>query len=109
MLADEVHRAHQACQVDGACDPQRDVKQLVFRAGAAAMASLRGAYSCISLIRGVGLIAFRDPFGIRWGSLAATSPHSRLSSFLFCSVAEFAPLRTSIPACLRLERGAAIS
>ncbi|EIE26868.1 Amidophosphoribosyl transferase [Coccomyxa subellipsoidea C-169] len=65
VLADEVHRAHQACQVDGACDPQRDVKQLVFRAGAAAMASLRGAYSCISLIRGVGLIAFRDPFGIR--------------------------------------------
>ncbi|KAK9916686.1 hypothetical protein WJX75_005805 [Coccomyxa subellipsoidea] len=65
VLADEVHRAHQRCMVDGACDPQRDVKQLVFEAGAAAMAVLRGAYSCICLVRGVGLVAFRDPFGIR--------------------------------------------
>lgn len=65
MLADEVHRAHQRCMADGSCDPHRDVKQLVFQAGAATMAALRGAYSCICLIRGVGLVAFRDPFGIR--------------------------------------------
>jgi hypothetical protein len=74
VLADEVHRAHQRCIVDGACDPQRDVKQLVFEAGAAAMAVLRGAYSCICLVRGVGLVAFRDPFGIRW---APTVRHVR--------------------------------
>ena len=38
---------------------------LVFEAGAATMQLLKGAYSCISLVKGVGLVAFRDPHGIR--------------------------------------------
>ena len=32
------------------------------------MAQLQGAYACICLVKGVGLAAFRDPFGIRRAS-----------------------------------------
>jgi amidophosphoribosyltransferase len=38
---------------------------MVFEAGENTMALLQGAYSCICLVKGVGLVAFRDPHGIR--------------------------------------------
>ena len=33
--------------------------------GASAMRLLKGAYSCLCLVKDVGLVAFRDPHGIR--------------------------------------------
>ncbi|KAL3149372.1 hypothetical protein ABBQ32_002174 [Trebouxia sp. C0010 RCD-2024] len=66
IFADEIHRAHQRCSQEGvSCDPTREKMELVFEAGAASMKLLKGAYSCISMVAGVGLVAFRDPFGIR--------------------------------------------
>jgi len=65
VLADEVHRAHQRCLQTTGCDPNRNKTEFLFEAGATAMRLLKGAYSCLSLVKGVGLVAFRDPFGIR--------------------------------------------
>ena len=66
IFADEIHRAHQRCSQEGeSCDPTTEKMELVFEAGAASMKLLKGAYSCISMVAGVGLVAFRDPFGIR--------------------------------------------
>ena len=28
VLADEIHRAHQRCLIDGSCDPHREVRHL---------------------------------------------------------------------------------
>ena len=67
VLADEIHRAHQRCTTAEGCDPNLCKMDLVLQAGAASMQLLQGAYSCICLIGGVGLVAFRDPYGIRWG------------------------------------------
>lgn len=64
VLADEIHRAHQRC-IQYGLDPNTKKRELVLDAGEAAMKLLRGAYSCITLIKGVGLVAFRDPNGIR--------------------------------------------
>lgn len=64
VFADEIHRAHQRC-IQYGVDPNTKKRELVLDAGEAAMKLLRGAYSCICLIKGVGMVAFRDPNGIR--------------------------------------------
>ena len=66
VFADEIHRAHQRCSLEAECDPHRDIQRLVLDAGERLMALLQGAYSCICLVKGVGLVAFRDPHGIRY-------------------------------------------
>ena len=65
VFADEIHRAHQRCSLEADCDPHRDMQKLVLEAGGSLMSLLQGAYSCICLVKGVGLVAFRDPHGIR--------------------------------------------
>ena len=65
ILADEIHRAHQKCLLDRGCDPNMKKMDMVFEAGEKTMMLLEGAYSCISLVNGVGMVAFRDPHGIR--------------------------------------------
>ena len=65
VFADEIHRAHQRCSLEAECDPHRDIRKLVLDAGERLMSLLQGAYSCICLVKGVGLVAFRDPHGIR--------------------------------------------
>ena len=65
VLADEIHRAHQRCVNAASCDPNAKKMDFVFEAGASTMAMLKGSYSCICLVKGVGLVAFRDPHGIR--------------------------------------------
>ena len=65
VFADEIHRAHQRCSLEAECDPHRDIQRLLLDAGERLMALLQGAYSCICLVKGVGLVAFRDPHGIR--------------------------------------------
>lgn len=46
-------------------DPNANKTEFVLEAGESAMKILKGAYSCICLVKGVGLVAFRDPHGIR--------------------------------------------
>lgn len=72
VLADEIHRAHQRCTHAAACDPLLATRDLVIEAGANSMRMLQGAYSCLCLIKSVGLVAFRDPFGIRRADLPGT-------------------------------------
>ena len=66
VLADEIHRAHQAFVRDNpGADPNVHKLDFLLEAGAATMRALKGAYSCVALVKGVGLVAFRDPQGIR--------------------------------------------
>ena len=96
VLADEIHRAHQRCTTAEGCDPNMCKRDLVFQAGAASMQLLQGAYSCICLIGGVGLVAFRDPYGIRWGLASYNTglgssflfSHTRVSSIGICTDAQ---------------------
>jgi amidophosphoribosyltransferase len=65
VFADEIHRAHQRCMSAPSCDPSLKKLDFVLEAGEATMKLLRGAYSCVCLVKGVGVVAFRDPFGVR--------------------------------------------
>lgn len=78
MFADEIHRAHQkSLQVKpntndglkilkGSTENLDSRKQdIVFEAGASLMKVVKGAYSCLTLVMDVGIVAFRDPYGIR--------------------------------------------
>lgn len=66
IFADEIHRAHQKfVSSPGAGDPNDYKTEFVLEAGQKMMETLQGAYSCICLVKGVGLVAFRDPHGIR--------------------------------------------
>eukprot|EP00798_Chlamydomonas_sp_ICE-L_P021025 gene21025-27892_t len=65
ILADEVHRAHQRCLQTTGCDPNNNKVEFLFEAATASMKLLEGAYSCICMVKDVGLVAFRDPHGIR--------------------------------------------
>jgi amidophosphoribosyltransferase len=58
IFADEIHRAHKE---HSEAKPQ----DLVFDAVAATMRQLQGTYSIVSLVCNVGLLAFRDPHGVR--------------------------------------------
>lgn len=76
ILADEVHRAHQRCLQTTGCDPNKNKINFLFEAGEMTMKLLKGAYSCLALVKGVGLVAFRDPNGIRPLVLGKrSSPH----------------------------------
>lgn len=65
VFADEIHRAHQRCVQEGMADPNERKLNFVQEAGVEIMKNLRGAFSCICLVKSVGLVAFRDPHGIR--------------------------------------------
>eukprot|EP00798_Chlamydomonas_sp_ICE-L_P028271 gene28271-31376_t len=65
ILANEVHRAHQRCLQTTGCDPNKNKVDFLFEAATATMRVLEGAYSVISMVKDVGIVAFRDPHGIR--------------------------------------------
>ena len=71
VWADAIHRAHQDyLQKHGSPDKVKDLQKqvvtsIVFEAGKEMMQKAKGAYSCIALVKGVGLVGFRDPHGIR--------------------------------------------
>ncbi|KAG2491227.1 hypothetical protein HYH03_010435 [Edaphochlamys debaryana] len=76
ILADEVHRAHQRCLQTTGCDPNKNKVNFLFEAGEMTMRLLKGAYSCLALVKGVGMVGFRDPNGIRPLVLGKrSSPH----------------------------------
>ena len=56
-------------QENHGANPMERKVDFVMEAGSSMMRLLKGAYSCICLVMGVGLVAFRDPHGIRWGEL----------------------------------------
>jgi len=59
VLADSIHRSHKESGM------RKSATELVFEGAKRVMRKVRGAYSVITTIDEVGLMAFRDPNGIR--------------------------------------------
>ncbi|KAG1662078.1 hypothetical protein FOA52_006884 [Chlamydomonas sp. UWO 241] len=67
VLADELHRARMRGYNTTGCDVNSKASQyeFLFEAGQFVMNEVRGAYSVLTLMSGLGLVAFRDRHGIR--------------------------------------------
>ena len=62
ILAVELANYSNGISIDG--DPHLDV-ETVFKAITSLNSYVKGGYSCVSMVSGYGLLAFRDPHGIR--------------------------------------------
>lgn len=78
VLADKVS---DAIKVNGTADPIRNI----FAGVKMTMERVQGAYSVICLIAGVGMLAFRDPHGIRPLSIAKRSEDGAGDDYAFAS------------------------
>ena len=78
VLADKVA---DAIKVNGNVDPVRNL----FAGVKMTMERVQGAYSVICLVAGVGMLAFRDPYGIRPLSVAKREVPSDGNDFAFSS------------------------
>jgi amidophosphoribosyltransferase len=57
----------------------------IFDAIGGLMTQCKGAYACVAMLAGFGIIAFRDPNGIRPLGLASRNPAGRGKDYLFAS------------------------
>ncbi|MEM8591607.1 MAG: amidophosphoribosyltransferase [Pseudomonadota bacterium] len=78
VLADKIG---DAIKVMGTGDP----KQTVFAGVKMTMERVQGAYSCVALVDGVGMLAFRDPHGIRPLSVATRTSDMLGDDYAFAS------------------------
>ncbi|MEM6478479.1 MAG: amidophosphoribosyltransferase [Pseudomonadota bacterium] len=78
VLADKIS---DAIKVMGTGDP----KKTVFAGVKMTMERVQGAYSCIALVDGVGMLAFRDPHGIRPLSVAERQSDMFGADYAFAS------------------------
>jgi len=78
VLADKVS---DAIKVNGTMDPIRNL----FAGVKMTMERIQGAYSVVCLIAGVGMLAFRDPFGIRPLSVAKREAEGDGDDYAFAS------------------------
>ncbi|MEL6916003.1 MAG: amidophosphoribosyltransferase [Pseudomonadota bacterium] len=78
VLADKIG---DAIKVMGTTDP----KQTVFAGVKMTMERVQGAYACLALVDGVGMLAFRDPNGIRPLSVAERQNDMFGSDYAFAS------------------------
>ena len=62
ILAVELGQRSRALKIEG--DPHMNI-ETVFGAVSAVHEHIRGGYACVSVVAGYGLLAFRDPNGIR--------------------------------------------